>query len=119
MIDYNAHINLNPDSKVTAKPSRRIPLVLKHRVKEKLDNLERLRIIKKIDNSSCYVSNLVVLEKPDRSVRSSLDLHDLNLATKRIPHLILSIEDAAAVLCKKILVYFIRIKRWFVPYGVR
>lgn len=63
--------------------TRKIPMKLRPRLKKELDNMENLRIIKKEDGPTDWVSSIVVVEKPNKSLRICLDPRNLNRAVKR------------------------------------
>lgn len=95
------HFDVNPNERITVKPPRRIPLALKPKVKKALDDLESQGIIAPVENPKSFVSNLVIVEKPNGSIRLCIDPQDLNKATKRAPHLIPSIKDITSELSNK------------------
>lgn len=66
-----------------------------------LNELEKQGIICKVDNPKSFVSNLVVVEKPNGSIRLCIDPTNLNQATKRAPHLIPSMQDISYKLNNK------------------
>lgn len=71
---------IRKDAVPIARPPRRIPLTIKERVKEALDKLSFSKIIEPVNDPSEWVSNLVVIEKPNGSLRICLDPKPLNLA---------------------------------------
>lgn len=56
-----------------ANPPRRVPKSIKDRLDETLRKLEEKGIISKVDNPKGWVSNVVIVEKPDKSLRICLD----------------------------------------------
>lgn len=73
-------ITLRPDSHPKAYPSRRVPLGLMGRFKDALDKLIKNDIIEPVNDNSLseWVSNIVIVEKPDKSLRICLDPQNLN-----------------------------------------
>lgn len=71
-------IKLTDDAKPYACSARRLPLKLKERFKEHLTDLESRWIIEKVDDPQEWVSNVVVLEKPNGSLRMCIDPWHLN-----------------------------------------
>ncbi|UYV83482.1 K02A2.6-like [Cordylochernes scorpioides] len=63
---------------------RRIPIGLKAEFKRKLDDLEGRGIIERVQKSSSWISNLVLVKKQNK-LRVCLDPRDLNKVIKR-PH---------------------------------
>ncbi|XP_046407531.1 uncharacterized protein K02A2.6-like [Ischnura elegans] len=94
-------IVLNENSVPVANPPRRVPLALRERLKDKLEKLERDNIIKKVENPQGWVSNLVVIEKGDKTMRLCLDPHDLNKCIKRSYFQIPTLEDISSKLQNK------------------
>ncbi|KFM62105.1 Retrovirus-related Pol polyprotein from transposon 17.6, partial [Stegodyphus mimosarum] len=83
------------------RPPRRVPLSLKPKLELKLSELERQGIIAKVDQPLNWVSNLVIIEKANGSLRICLDPQDLNKAIKREHVLIPTIEEILPKLCNK------------------
>ena len=79
--EYN--IKLTADSLPTVQPQRNVPLRLMDKFKVTLNDLERNDIIAKVEEPVEWVSNLVIVEKPNNSLRLCLDPPDLNEAIER------------------------------------
>ena len=79
--DYN--IKLKADSHPTIQPQRNVPLRLRDKLKATRDDLERKDIITKVEEPVDWVSNLVIVEKPNNTLRLCLDPPDLNQARER------------------------------------
>ena len=75
-VEVEYSIKLKANSHPTIQPQRNVPLRLRDKLKETLDNLETNNIIAKepVD----WVSNLVIVEKPNSTLRLCLDPPDLN-----------------------------------------
>ena len=88
------------DSSVTpvVHPPRKIPLTQRENVKEELDRMEALRVIRKADEPTEWVSSLVVVQKPNGKVRVCLDPRDLNKAIQREHYPMKTVEEVAAEL---------------------
>lgn len=78
IIKTNQTLAVLPTAKPIAKPPRRIPAKVIDQVKQKIDELEAMGIVERVDEPSQWVHNLVVVEKPDGSVRLCLDPRELN-----------------------------------------
>ena len=63
-------LQLEVDNKVTpvVVPPRRIPVAIKVRLKEELDHLESLEVIRREDEPTEWVSSMVVTQKPNGKV---------------------------------------------------
>lgn len=64
-------------------PCRKIPFTLREKLKAELERMEKLEVIKKIDEPSEWVSSLVIAQKKTGAMRVCLDPRDLNKAIKR------------------------------------
>ena len=72
---------------------RRIPIPLTQKVKEELDRLESLDVVRRITEPTDWCSPLVVVPKKDsKSVRLCVDYTRLNLAVKRERHILPSVD---------------------------
>ena len=83
-IGKTCKIKLKQDHSPKIHSPRRIPLQLKEALKSELGKLEGT-IIRKMEKPTDWVSNLVVVRKPNGKLRICLDPHDLNKAIMR-PH---------------------------------
>ena len=52
-------------------------------MKGKLDKMERQSVIKKIDQPTDWIHNLVIVKKKDKCLRLCLDPRELSVAIKR------------------------------------
>lgn len=77
-IKKNQTLAVLPTAKPVAKPPRRIPAKVIDEVKRKIVELETSGIVERADEPAQWVHNLVVVEKPDGSVRLCLDPRELN-----------------------------------------
>ena len=74
-------INTNVAPVVNA--SRKIPIKLRPRLKQELENMEKLNVITKEESPTDWVSNIVIVERPNKKIRICLDPHHLNKAVRR------------------------------------
>lgn len=56
---------------------------MQERLKDELIHMEKLNVIKKIDEPTDWVSSLVIVEKKNGALRICLDPRDINIAFKR------------------------------------
>jgi hypothetical protein len=89
----NCHLTLKGDSKPVFSPARRIPLAIKDKVKVKLEELERKGIITREENPTGWASPLVIVEKPDGSLRLCMDPHELNKVLEKPSYMIPTLEE--------------------------
>ncbi|KAI8487966.1 hypothetical protein Bbelb_344140 [Branchiostoma belcheri] len=81
--DEEYHITIDPKVEPVVHPPRRVPLELREKLKEQLDEMEQKGIISKVTRPTDWVNSIVVKEKPNGKVRICLDPRDLNNALKR------------------------------------
>lgn len=81
--EYEYHITVDPSVKPVIHPPRRVPLELKERLREQLNEMEKKGIITEITQPTDWVNSIVVKEKPNGKLRICLDPRDLNNALKR------------------------------------
>ena len=77
-------------------PPRRIPYMLKDKVKAELCQMEEMGIITKAGKPTEWVNPIVVVRKPNGDVCICLDPVDLNKAVKREHYLLKRVEEVAA-----------------------
>lgn len=75
-------IELKENATPSSKPASRIPLALREKLKDELENLCKRDIIEKVDKPSSWVSNIVIVEKPNKSLRICINPRELNMAIK-------------------------------------
>ena len=83
------------DESVTpsAQAMRRIPFSRKQKVVDKLEELEALDVIEKVNGPTSWMNPLVVVEKPNGDVRICLDMRQANRAILREKHPVPTIEE--------------------------
>ena len=96
------HITLRDNCTPVINPPRCIPHSLKGRLQQALAKNARLGVIKKVDQPTDWVSNLVIVEKKNGSLRLCLDPKDLNKTIKREHYKIPTIQEIASKFVGKI-----------------
>lgn len=76
-------IQLKEDAVGKVEQCRGVPVSLKESVKKELNKMEKLEIIEKIKEPTEYVSNIVIVKKPNGKIRICLDPNNLNKNIKR------------------------------------
>lgn len=74
-------------------PARKVPLAIKDKLKQELDRLEQLEIIKPVNTPTDWISSLVVAPNSIGRIRLCIDPRPLNQALKRNHYPTPLIED--------------------------
>ena len=82
----------------TIHPPRRIPHMLKDKVKDEQKRMERMDIITKVEQPTKWVNPIVVVKKPNGDVRICLDSVKLNKSIQREHYPLKTVEKVAASL---------------------
>ena len=90
------HLHTNENATPVIHPPRKIPVALRDRLKKELDTMERNGVIKRIEESADMVKSLILVEKPDRSLRICLNPRDLNKAIKREHYQLPTFDEIAS-----------------------
>ena len=91
------HLTIDGNFSPVIQAPRKVPFALREKLKDELDRMMRLGIIDKVDGPTDWVSNLVIVEKPNGKLRVCLDPRDLNQAIKRQHYQLPTAED---ILCQ-------------------
>lgn len=94
-------LRIRPDAEPVVRPPRRVPNSLKPRLADKLAALVKHKVIAKVDHPKSFVSNLVIIEKKNGSLRICLDPKDLNQVLIREHHLIPTLDEIVPKLSNK------------------
>ena len=81
-MEGKVHLETDPNVAPTVMPPRRVPIVLKERLKNELDRLTQRKVIRPIQEPTDWVSSMIAAKKPDGNIRLSIDPHYLNPALK-------------------------------------
>ena len=76
------HIEVDPAIKPVQHAPRRVPVPIKSKLKETIDEMEKQGIIVKETQPTEWISSLVAVQKPGK-LRVCIDPCDLNRAIKR------------------------------------
>ena len=91
--DYQLEIPIDHGVQPVAQPTRRIPYKLREKLDRKLDELEKLEIIEKVDGPSSWASPVVCDPKGSDDIRLCVDIRIANEVVLRERHPIPTIED--------------------------
>ena len=87
------HIEIRDDVKPVISPVRKIPFVLKPKLKKELKRMVDLEIIEQVEKPTDWVNALVIVSKPNGDLRICLDPRPLNKAIKRQHHRLPTAEE--------------------------
>ena len=87
------HIEVDPTVTQVVNPPRTIPAALRDRVKPELEDIEKRRVIRRVEEPTDWMSSMAIVEKPDGRLRICLDPRDLNKAIEREHFQLPTIED--------------------------
>ena len=95
-------VHLKVDNTITPVvcPPRRIPVAIKKKVEDKLQQMTRRGIIEKADDPSEWVSQMAVATKKNGDLRICIDPRPLNKALKREHHPMPVLDDLLPELAK-------------------
>ena len=86
------HIEVDEHAKPVQNTRRRVPIPLREELKAKLHSMEEQKIIAKVEEPTPWISNMVVVKKPNK-LRICLDPQHLNKAIKRNHHPIPTLDE--------------------------
>ena len=89
------HMMLDETVKPVQHPPRRVPVAIQERLRETLEDLERREIVARVTTPTSWISSMVVVPKPNGTLRICLDPKDLNRALQRENYPLPTIEEVA------------------------
>ena len=92
---------------------RRIPVPMRNKVHEKLEELVNEEVITPVMDATDWVSSMVVVQKPNGQMRLCLDPKDLNVAIRREYYPMPTIEEVSTRLKKSQIIHCVGCKEWF------
>ena len=93
------HIDMDPNAKAVQENPRRVPIPVKDELKRKINDLEAMSVIAKVTKPTPWISNMVVVRKPNKR-RLCRDPHHLSKGIIRNHYPIPTVEDIAPKLTK-------------------
>lgn len=115
----NYKIQVQEGAQSVVKPIRRIPIAIRDRLKVTLDNYEKRGVIEKVEGPTAWCNNLVIVEKPDKSLRLCLDPKELNKSILRERYQIPSPEEIYNSLAGKEIFTVLDLKDGFFQIGLQ
>lgn len=95
-LPYTHTISLKSNTEPVINAPRRIPLKLKPLVVAEIQRLESLGVVKPVIGPTEWVNHLVIVNKPDGSIRLCMDANALNDAIIPSRHKLNTVEEIAA-----------------------
>ena len=89
------HIRIDATVDPIQHAPRRVPVALRAKVKETLENLEKQEIVTPVTKPTPWISSMVTVPKKNGKLRICLDPRDLNRAIQREHYPLPTIEDIA------------------------
>ncbi|XP_069101574.1 uncharacterized protein [Argopecten irradians] len=89
-------IKVDPTVTPVVSPPRKIPHTLQNQVNEELDRMEQCGVIIKVEEPTQWVNPIVIVKKPNGTVRLCLDPRELNKAVLREHYPLKTVEEVAA-----------------------
>jgi hypothetical protein len=91
--DYKLKLHIDHGFKPVAQGLRRPPFNLRQQIEKKLDQLETMEVIEKVEGPTPWVSPVVVVPKKNGDVRLCVDMRQANQAVMRERHPIPLVDD--------------------------
>jgi hypothetical protein len=82
-LDECYRMQLDPQAVPVTQAPRKIPAMLRGKLKQERDRMEKKQVIVKVDKPTDWVHNPVIVEKPNGKLRVCLDPIELNKYLKR------------------------------------
>lgn len=86
-------IKINPCHTPVVHPPRRVPAAKRQKVREELERMEQLGVIRRIQEPTEWVNSMVTATKKNGRLRICIDPRDLNKAIKREHYPLPTIEE--------------------------
>ena len=84
---------IKEDAQPIIHPPRRAPIQLRDKIKQELNRMTDLGVIRPVTEATDWVSSITYVRKPDGSLRICLDPKDINKALKRGQHHTPTVEE--------------------------
>ncbi|XP_033641983.1 uncharacterized protein K02A2.6-like [Asterias rubens] len=91
--DHKLKLHIDKEVRPVAQHMYRVPYTLREKVSDKLDELESLSIIEKVNHPTSWVSPVIVVPKPNGDIRLCVDMRQANKAIIRERHPIPTVDE--------------------------
>ena len=95
-LEESYRMQLDPKAVPVAQVPRKIPAMLRCKLKQELDRMEEEQVIANVDEPTDWVHNPVIVEKPNGKLRVCLDPRELNKYLKREQYQLPTLEEIAS-----------------------
>ena len=94
------HIKLKSDYNPVRNPPCSVPVGMQDAYKAKLERLQQEDLIIEVNHYTEWVNSIVPVQKPDGCIRLCIDTRNLNMAIKRNPYYMRTLDDILPQLSK-------------------
>ena len=94
------HLEIDKNVQPVQLPTRKVPIALREPLKQELDRLSNIGVIRKVDTPTNWISALVVTTKKNGKVRLCIDPKPLNEALHGNHYPLPTIDDVLPLLSK-------------------
>ena len=94
------HIELKEDYNPVRNPPRSVPVGMQDAYKAELERLQQEDVIIEVNHYTEWVNSIVPVQKPDGCIRLYIDTRNLNMAVKRNPYYMRTLDDILPQLLK-------------------
>ena len=91
--DYKLKLHLDDSVTPVAQPIRRIPFSRRSKVIKKLEEIEKVDVIERVNQPTSWVNPMVTVEKPNGDIRICMDMRQANQAVIRERHPIATVQE--------------------------
>ena len=82
-VEQEIQLSIDESVKPVAQPYRRVPFAMREKLEKHLDELVSMDIIERVEGPTTWSSGVVIVPKPDGSIRLCVDMRQANKAIVR------------------------------------
>ena len=94
------HIDLKEDYNPVRNPPHLVPLGMQDANKAELERLQQEDVIIEFNHYTEWVNSIILVQKPDGCIRLCIDTRNLNMAIKRNPYYMRTLDEILPQLSK-------------------
>lgn len=76
--DTTHHIKIDPNHEPVVHPPHRVPVTLRSKLKDELNQMEKLNVIERVQEPTDWVNSMVIVTKPNGKLQICIDPCDPN-----------------------------------------